>query len=105
MIIFNNKLSYKIAQNIAWYLAYEAIGQVGLNWGCSSRLSRVIALVFNLLITKDSFIAENLEMIFILPFVSRHKRLCICIAGYILTIDDEYSVHHGHIWAVLQCVE
>ena len=27
------------------------------------------------------------------------------IAGYLLTTDDEYLAHHGHIWAVLQCVE
>ena len=27
------------------------------------------------------------------------------IAGYLLSTDAEYSVHHDHIWAVLQCFE
>ena len=27
------------------------------------------------------------------------------IAGYLLTTDEEYSVHRDNIWAVLQCVE
>ena len=41
---------------------------------------------------------------FILPFFSLTPQITY-IAGYLLTTDDEYSVHHDHIWAVLQCVE
>ena len=41
---------------------------------------------------------------FFLPFVSpTHENTYI--AGYLLTTDDEYSVHHDHIGVVLQCVE
>ena len=70
----------------------------------SARLSKIILLLFNTLITKHSFIAEKLETIFILPFFSPTHEMTY-ITGYLLTTDEEYSVHLDHIWAVLQYVE
>ena len=53
-----------------------------------------IVLLFNTLITKHSFLAEKkLETIFILPFFSPTHEISY-IAGYLLTTDDEYSMHH-----------
>ena len=55
---------------------------------------------------KHTIVAENLQSIFILPFFSlTHKIMDVADAGYLLTRDDEYSAHHDHIRAVLQCVE
>ena len=51
-----------------------------------------------------SFIAEELGTFFILSFFSPKHEITY-IAGYLLTTNDEYSVHYDHIWAVLQCVE
>ena len=65
--------------------------------GYSARLSRITVLLFNKLITKYSF--EELEMIFILPFFSPTHKITY-VAGYLLATDDEYSVHHFHIWVV-----
>ena len=63
-----------------------------------------MVLLFNTLLTKHSFIAEKLATIFILPFFSPTHEITY-IAGYLLTTDDEYSVHHDHIWVVLQYFE
>ena len=68
--------------------------------GYSVRLSGMIVLIFNTLITKHSFIAGKLETIFILPFFSTTHKI-LYIAGHLLSTDDKYSVHHDHIWAVL----
>ena len=57
--------------------------------GYSGRLSRIIFLLFNTLITKHSFIAEKLERIFILPFFSPIHEITD-IAGYLLCMDDDY---------------
>ena len=51
----------------------------------------------------DSFIDENLETIFILPFFSFPHEIT-CIAGHLLTTDDESLVHHDHIWTMLHCL-
>ena len=40
-------------------------------------------------------------MIFILPFFFLTHKITY-IARYLLTMDDEYSVHHDHIWVVLR---
>ena len=72
--------------------------------GYSARLSKIIVLLFNTLITKHTFIAEKLEAIFVLPFFSPTREITY-IAGYLLTTDDEYSLDHDHIWAMLQCVK
>ena len=53
--------------------------------------------------TVQSFLTKRWRL-FILPFFSpTHK--ATYIAGYLLIMDDEYSVHHDHILAVFQCVE
>ena len=57
------------------------------------------------IITKHSFMAETLETIFILPFSPRHTKLRISQDICWLLKDNEYSLHHDHIWAVLQCIE
>ena len=51
------------------------------------RLSRIIFLLFNTLITKQFYCTAN--------------EITAYIAGYVLTTDDECSVQHDHIWAVL----
>ena len=61
---------------------------------------KIIVLLFNTLITKHSFIVEKLETISIFSFFSPTLEITY-IAGYLLTMDDEYSVHHDQIWAVL----
>ena len=43
--------------------------------------------------TKNSFIVEELDTIIILPFFSPTHEITY-IAGYLLTEDDEYSLHH-----------
>ena len=98
---FRGRLLTIILQNCAEYTCSLIVSQ---KWLKSARLSRIIVLLFNKLITNHSLIAEKLETIFILPsFYLTHKMTYI--AGYLLTTDGEYSVHHDHIWAVLQCVE
>ena len=72
--------------------------------GYSVRSSRIIVLLFNTLITKHSFTEEKQETISILSFFSPTHKITY-IAGYLLTADDENSVHHNHILAPLQCVE
>ena len=72
--------------------------------GYSARLSRItIVLLFNTLITKHSFIPEKLEMSFIFSFFCPTHDINMHIAGYLLTTDNKYSVHHDNIWAVLKC--
>ena len=60
------------------------MGQVGYNQGIFHKIERDI-LLFNTLITMHSFIAEKLEMI----FSPTHE--IMYIAGYLLTMDDEYN--------------
>ena len=55
-------------------------------------LSRIIISLFNTFITKHSFITEKLETIFILSFFSPTREITYS-AEYLLTSDDEYSVH------------
>ena len=65
----------------------------------SATLSGIIVSLFKSLLKNHSFIAEKLEAIFILRFLSPTHEITY-IGGYLLTTDDEYSVHHDHIWQV-----
>ena len=57
--------------------------------GYSAPLRGIITvLLFNTLIPKDSFIAEKLKTIFIVPFLSPTHKITY-ITGYLLTADDE----------------
>ena len=61
---------------------------------------------------KHRFIAEKLPgddlprlllILSSLPFFSSTHEI-IHIAGYLLCTNDEYRVHHDHIWALVQSV-
>ena len=107
MSIVDNLLSCQIARDITRYLADEAIkSELGKIRGYFTRLSRIIIIVLllNKLMIKHSFIVEKLKTIFILSFFSLTHKV-MYIIGYLLTTDKKYTVHHDHIWTVLQCVE
>ena len=55
----------------------------------------IVLFILNSLITKDSFIAEKLETIFILPLFSPTHEITYTVGNLqLLTTDDEYSMHH-----------
>ena len=60
--------------------------------GYSARLNRIIGLLINTLATTYRFIAESWRRsLFCKIFSPTHE--ITDIAGYLLTTDDEYSVH------------
>ena len=66
--------------------------------GYSAGLSRIIILLFNTLVTlSTSFISKKVGD----DLFSPAHEITRNIAGYQLTTDDEFSVHHDHIWVVL----
>ena len=64
----------------------------------------MFCFVDNTMITKQICIAQKLETIFILPFFPRHMKI-----RFNRRISVDYgrrnSVHHEHIWVVLQSAE
>ena len=67
----------------------------------SARLSRIIVLFFNKLITKLTILSgqeKNSSML-----VAAYK--ITYIAGYLLPTDDRYWENHDHIWTVLQYMQ
>ena len=70
-------------------------GELAKIRGYSARLNKIIVLLFNASITKHSFIAEKLETTSILPFSPPTHEITY-IAGYLVTMDDEYRVQHNH---------
>ena len=69
----------------------------------SARLSRIIVLLFNKLITKQLVTFLNLSVDIFSLFLPTCE--VTYIAGYLLPTDDRYREHHEHIWIVLKFVE
>ena len=77
-----------------------------LNKAYSTRLSRIMVLLFNkLLMTKHDFLRvlgrKKLEK---LPFFSATPKITY-IALYLFSMHNEYCACYDHIWTLSQCVE